>query len=193
MKYVRYLIVVGVLLVMGSPMIVRADTFDFTFATLNGSFSGSGVFNTYPFATDPVTGNPIAYSGFYISALDGEVNGIPMVLAPGHPGSAMDYFGPLPPIPDVPLTLFTEYDFLNGSLNFTLDGQAYFIHDLDQGPSDQLGLNLFGPGGNELITMTVIPTAEPSTLFSSLLGLVFVFILFAGCAGGRFRRRSSTT
>ena len=187
MKYVRYLIVLLVLLVMASPMIVRADTFDFTFATVNGDFSGSGVFDTYPFATDPVTGDPIAYSGFYISALDGEVNGIPMVLAPGHPGSAMDYFGPLPPIPNVPLTIFTEYNFLNGALNFTLDGQAYFIHDVDQGPGDLLGLNLFGPGGNELITMSVIPEAEPSTLSFSLLGLGFVFILFSGCAGGRFR------
>jgi len=46
MKYVRYLIVLLVLLVMASPMIVRADTFDFTFATVNGDFSGSG-FSTH--------------------------------------------------------------------------------------------------------------------------------------------------
>jgi hypothetical protein len=98
-----------------------------------------------------------------------------MVLAPGTtPGSTMDYYGPLPPIPGVPLTVFTEYNFLNGSLNFTLDGQAYFIHDLDQGPDYLLGLNLYGAGFNEPITMTVIPASEPSTLLSLLVGLLFV-------------------
>ncbi len=159
------------------PAITKADTFDFTFSSTNGSFSGSGSFDTYAYATAP-NGQPIAYSGFYISSLDGEVNGISMVLLPGSPGSSMDYYGPIPPVPGVPLTLFDEYNFLNGSLDFSLDGQDYFIHDVDMWPSDDLGLNLFGPGFNDLITMTVTPAAdpvpEPSTLLSLLLGLLVI-------------------
>jgi hypothetical protein len=161
----------------GSASITKADTFDFTFATISGDYVGAGSFDTYPYATEPGTGSPIAYSGFYISSLDGEVNGIPMVLVPGLPGSSMDYYGPLPPVPGVPLTLFTEYNFLNGSLNFTLDGQDYFIHDLDEGPASLSGLNLYGPGFIEQITMTVIPASEPSTVLCLLLGLFLVPIL----------------
>ncbi|HEX4073823.1 MAG TPA: hypothetical protein VHX49_00350 [Candidatus Acidoferrales bacterium] len=168
------------------PSGTKADTFDFNFSTVNGAFSGSGSFNTYAFATDPSTGQPIAYSGCYISSLDGEVNGIAMVLAPGYPGSAMDYYGPLPPVPDVPLTLYTEYNFLNGALNFTLDGQTYFIHDLDMGPDDLLGLNLYGPGVEDLITMTVTPASEPSTLLSLLAGLFLLVLLAVRRASGRF-------
>ncbi|HEX4002838.1 MAG TPA: PEP-CTERM sorting domain-containing protein [Candidatus Acidoferrales bacterium] len=157
------------------PLITKADTFDFSFATVNGAFAGSGTFDTDSFATDPVTGQPIAYSGFYISSLSGDVNGIAMVLDPGTPGSSMDYYGPLPPTPDVPLTLFTEYNFLNGSLDFTLDGQEFFIHDNDSGPASLAGLNLYGPGIDDLIRMTVTPAPEPSTLLSLLLGLLLVF------------------
>jgi hypothetical protein len=171
------------LLVLGSPSVVRADTFDFSFATLSGDFSGSGSFETYPFATAPGTDEPIAYSGFYISSLAGDVDGIPMVLVPG---SAMDYYGPLPPIPGIPLTTFTEYNFLNGSLEFTLGGQLYFIHDLDEGPASTMGLNLVGPGGGP-ITMTVVPASEPSTFLSLAFGLFFVFVLAWKYAGGAFR------
>jgi len=167
------------------PLMTKADTFDFTFSTANGAFSGSGVFNTYAFATDPTTGQPIAYDGFYISSLDGEVNGVPMLLDPGTPGSSMDYFGPIPPVPDVPLTLFTEYNFLNGSLDFTLGGQDFFIHDNDTGPAALEGLNLYGPGIDDLITMTVTPAAEPSTLLSLLFGLVLVFGFAIRRAAGR--------
>ena len=160
------------------PRITKADTFDFTFSTTNGSFSGSGSFDTYAYATDPVTGQPTAYSGFYISSLTGEVNGMSMVLLPGIPGSGMDYYGPIPPVPDVPLTLYTEYNFLNDSLDFSLDGQDFYIHDQDMGPSNLLGLNLYGPGIDDLITMTVTPdpdpVPEPSTLLSLLLGLALV-------------------
>jgi hypothetical protein len=167
------------------PFAAKADTFDFSFSTLSGDYSGSGVFGTLPYATD-YNGNPVAYSGFYISSLDGEVNGIPMVLAPGTtPGSTMDYYGPLPPIPDVPLTLFTEYNFLNGALNFTLDGQGYFIHDIDCN-CPHPGLNLYEPTGTEQITMTVIPAPEPATRLSLLLGLLLVAGLAFKDRGSRF-------
>jgi hypothetical protein len=167
------------------PLTAKADAFDFSFSTLNGDYSGSGVFDTLPYATD-YNGNPVAYSGFYISSLDGEVNGISMVLAPGTtPGSTMDYYGPLPPIPGVPLTLGPEYNFLNGALNFTLDGQMYFIHYIDENVPNA-GLNLYGPSFEDLITMTVIPTPEPTTRLSLLLGLFLVAGLAFKDRGNRF-------
>lgn len=167
------------------PQATKADTFDFTFSTTDGSFSGSGTFQTYSYGTD-AEGQPVAYSGFYISSLTGDVNGIPMVLLPGTPGSTMDYYGPLPPTPGVPLTLYTEYNFLNGSLDFSLDGQDYDIHDQDMGPADLLGLNLYGPGIDDLITMTVTPASEPSTLLPLLAGLILL-------AGLTLRKRSVDT
>ncbi len=181
MRYVLSLALV--LLVMGSPSAVKADTFDFSFTSVTGDFSGSGSFDTLPYATD-YTGDPVAYSGFYISSLDGEVNGILMLLAPGI--SRMDYSGPLQPIPGVPLALYTEYNFLNGSFNFTLDGQAYFIHDNDMGPDDLIGLNLYGPGLEDLIMMTVIPTPEPATRLCLCFGLLLVAAFAFKGRGNRF-------
>jgi hypothetical protein len=166
-----FVLLLALFVVTGFSSAARADSFAFDFATNDGLYSGSGTFTTYPESTDP-NGNPVAYSGYYISSLNGVVNGIPMVMVTGiFPGSSMDYYGPLPPIVGVPLVLFTQYNFLNGSLNFTLDGQEFFIHDNDEPGTPDEGLDLYSGAYEDPIQMDVIPTPEPATLTLSFLGL----------------------
>jgi hypothetical protein len=160
----------------------KADEFDFTFQTTNGSLGGSGFFDTPPYGT-AANGQPEAYAGFQITSLDGTVNGTAMDLVSTGAGSRMDYEGPVPPVLGVPLTLFGQdggFNFLNGNLDFTLDGQLFVIHDVDMGPPSLIGLDLWNGTTNMPITMTVIPVAtpEPSTLLSCLIGLSILGLAF---------------
>jgi hypothetical protein len=158
----------------------KADRFDFSFQTIDGTLAGSGFFDTAPFGT-MLDGQPEAYGGFEIASLDGEVNGIPMVLDSAT-RNGMDSEGPFPLVLGVPLVLYSGFNFLNCNLNFTLDGQLYTIHDIDMGPVELSGLNIWNGTTNTQIAMTVIPVAtpEPSTLLSCLIGLTII---------GAFRRR----
>lgn len=152
---------------------VRADTFDFSFATLDGEFSGVGSFNTYAFSTQP-DGMPSDCGCYVMESLSGEVDGIAVVLVDG---SAMQYEGPIPPVVGVPLILFENMDFLQQDFAFLLDSQEYHIHVQDMGPSQDLGLNLYGPGYQDQVMLGVVPTPEPST--SLLLIFCIAPFLFA--------------
>jgi hypothetical protein len=155
----------------------RADRFDFSFQTNDGTLAGAGFFDTAPFGTSP-DGQPEDLTGFEMTSIDGEVNGIPMEIA-GSLISGMDYEGPVPPVLGVPLVLYGQdggFSFLSGNMYFTLDGQLYRIHVIDMGPVDLSGLNISTGTTDMQITMTVIPVAtpEPSTLLSCLIGLLII-------------------
>jgi hypothetical protein len=172
---------------------VRADSFDFSFS--GSGVSGSGDFTTLPLDTLP-DGSSVDLGGYIITSLDGELNGMSMVLLPwdgsGKPVNGMDGFGNLPPA-GTPLTVFTEFNFLNNSLYFTVDGQEYEILDIDQGPVDILGLDLREIGGEGTVTpisMCVVQTVDaPETGTVWLLAIGLGAILLAAHLPGKLSGR----
>jgi hypothetical protein len=155
----------------GLSPVCKADNFSFTFVSLDGAIAGSGTFSTLPFDTAPDgTVLPLLQS-YFITSLNGQVNGIPMVLLPG---SLMNNFANASLPLNVPLIPFLQFDFLTGALSFTLDGQASQILDSQGGPL--IGFTLFAPPGiqgisSQEIKLQVIDTPEPSGLALLAAGL----------------------
>jgi hypothetical protein len=150
----------------------EADTFDFTFVSLNGAVAGSGTFSTLPFDTAPDGEVLPLLEGYFITSLDGQVNGIPMILLPG---SFMNSFTNAPLPLNVPLIPFNQFDFLHGTLSFTLDGEDCEIVDSQQGPL--VGFTFFAAPGiqgisSQEIALQVIDTPESGSILFLALGLL---------------------
>jgi hypothetical protein len=156
----------------GLSPVSKADNFTFTFISLNGVIAGSGAFSTLPFDTTPDGQVLPLLQGYFITSLDGQVNGIPMVLVPGS--SFMNNFTNAPLPLNVPLIPFDQFDFNGGVLSFTLDGLGCQIVDSQSGPL--IGFTFFAPPGipgisSQEISLQVIDTPEPSGLALLAAGL----------------------
>jgi hypothetical protein len=165
----------------------KADdyTFAFIFATTSGDYVGSGTFEAAtPVSTLP-DGESCPQPALCVFSLQGQVNGIPMTLGPY---SEMDYTGTMPPVPGVPLIEYSQFNFLYGGIQFTIDGQSFDLFDNDIGGGAlPAGIILDGPGGFEaLSTLTIIPeaAAEPETL-TLLVASLFGLVLFGAFAKSR--------
>jgi hypothetical protein len=161
----------ALLVLAGLSPVSKADNFSFTFVSLNGAIAGSGTFSSLRFDTAPDGTVLPLLQGYFISSLNGQVNGIPMVLLPG---SLMNNFTNAPLPANVPLIPFLQFDFLTGALSFTLDGQASQILDSQAGPF--IGFTLLAPPGiqgisTQEIKLQVIDTPEPGGLALLAAGL----------------------
>jgi len=170
----------------GLSPVCKADDFAFSFAGSSGALSGSGTFSTLPYDTTPDGQVLPLLQGYFITSLDGQANGIPMVLVPGS--SSMNNFTNAPLPLNVPLIPFYQFDFVTGVLSFTLDGQDCQIVDSQSGPL--IGFTFFAPAGipgisSQEISLQVIDTPEPSGLALLAAGL-FALPLF-----GRSRKASN--
>jgi hypothetical protein len=175
----RILLCAFLLLVLtGLSPISKADNFAFTFVSLDGSFAGSGTFGTLPFDTTPDGQVFPLLQGYFITSLDGRVNGIPMVLVPGD--NFMSNFTTASLPLNVPLIPFVQFDFSAGVLSFTLDGKGAQIVDSQNGPL--IGFTLFAQPGipgisSQEIDLQVIDTPEPSILTLLAAGLFGLAVL----------------
>jgi hypothetical protein len=158
--------------------ISKADNFAFTFVSLDGSFAGSGTLGTLPFDTTPDGQVFPILQGYFITSLDGQVNGIPMVLVPGS-SFMRNYTTASLPL-NVPLIPFVQFDFSGGVLSFTLAGQGAQIINSQNGPL--IGFTLFAQPGipgisSQEIDLQVIDTPEPSILTLLAAGLFGLAVL----------------
>jgi hypothetical protein len=153
----------------------KADTFEFTFVSLNGLIAGTGTIGTLPYDTDPDGEVLPLLQGYFVTSLGGEVNGIPIVPLPGLTSVVNNFTNAQAPL-NVPLIPYQQFDVY---LAFTLDGYETYIVDSQGGPF--AGLTFINPGdvaglSSDEIAMQLVDVAysapEPGSL--ALLGLGFL-------------------